>query len=160
MREQLLRLFHAPLGDEVGESPAGLFLEQVREIVGREVRGPGGVRERHDDVVVCYRVPERERYRIPERLREGGSLQERTAWASKARSIERAGRTGIQSCSPVGPAGYTGCMQEMLRGAREETTEAIQQKFFQIVRGETPDPYGWLQYVNAPAAAGSAPKGR
>jgi hypothetical protein len=80
-----------------------------------------------DDVVVCYRVPERERYRIPERLREGGSLQKRTAWASKARSIERAGRTGIQSCSPVGPAGYTGCMQEMLRGAREESSEAIQQ---------------------------------
>ena len=84
-------------------------------------------RSTDDDVVVCYRVPERERYRIPERLREGGSLQERTAWASKARSIERAGRTGIQSCSPVGPAGYTGCMQEMLRGAREETGEAIQQ---------------------------------
>lgn len=84
-------------------------------------------RSTDDDVVVCYRVPERERYRIPERLREGGSLQERTAWASKARSIERAGRTGIQSCSPVGPAGYTGCMQEMLRGAREETSEAIQQ---------------------------------
>ena len=84
-------------------------------------------RSTDDDVVVCYRVPERERYRIPERLREGGSLQERTAWARKARSIERAGRTGIQSCSPVGPAGYTGCMQEMLRGAREETSEAIQQ---------------------------------
>ena len=84
-------------------------------------------RSTDDDVVVCYRVPEGERYRIPERLREGGTLQERTAWASKARSIERAGRTGIQSCSPVGPAGYTGCMQEMLRGAREETSEAIQQ---------------------------------
>ncbi len=84
-------------------------------------------RSTDDDVVVCYRVPEGERYRIPERLREGGTLQERTAWASKARSIERAGRTGIQSCSPVGPAGYTGCMQEMLRGAREETSESIQQ---------------------------------
>jgi len=84
-------------------------------------------RSTDDDVVVCYRVPERERYRIPERLREGGTLQERTAWASKARSIERAGRTGIQSCSPVGPAGYTGCMEQMIRGAREESTEAIQQ---------------------------------
>jgi hypothetical protein len=84
-------------------------------------------RSTDDDVVVCYRVPERERYRIPERLREGGSLQERTAWASKARTIERAGRTGIQSCSPVGPAGYTGCMEQMIRGAREESTEAIQQ---------------------------------
>ncbi len=84
-------------------------------------------RSTDDDVVVCYRVPERERYRIPERLREGGTLQERTAWASKARSIERAGRTGIQSCSPVGPAGYTGCMEQMVRGAREESNEAIQQ---------------------------------
>jgi len=84
-------------------------------------------RSTDDDVVVCYRVPERERYRIPERLREGGTLQQRTAWASKARSIERAGRTGIQSCSPVGPAGYTGCMEQMIRGAREESNEAIQQ---------------------------------
>jgi branched-chain amino acid aminotransferase len=46
------------------------------------------------------------------------------------------------------------------RGRRGPVTEAIQQKFFQIVRGETPDPYGWLQYVNAPAAAGSTAKGR
>ena len=84
-------------------------------------------RSTDDDVVVCYRVPERERYRIPERLREGGSLQERTAWASKARTIERGGRTGIQSCSPVGPAGYTGCMEQMVRGAREESNEAIQE---------------------------------
>ena len=82
-------------------------------------------RSTDDDVVVCYRVPERERYRIPERLREGGSLQERTAWASKARSIERSGRTGIQSCSPVGPAGYTGCMEQIIRGAREESDEAL-----------------------------------
>ena len=85
-------------------------------------------RSTDDDVVVCYRVPERERYRIPERLREGGSLQERTAWASKARTIERAGRTGIQSCSPVGPAGYTGCMEQMIRDAREESDEAVQQQ--------------------------------
>ncbi len=46
------------------------------------------------------------------------------------------------------------------RGRRGPVTEAIQQKFFQIVRGDAPDPYGWLQYVNAPAAAGSTAKGR
>ena len=77
-----------------------------------------------DQVVVCKRVGEEERYRIPERLREGGSLQERTAWANKVRSIERVGRTGIQSCSPVGPAGYTGCMEQMINSAREESSEA------------------------------------
>lgn len=39
------------------------------------------------------------------------------------------------------------------RGRRGPVTEAIQQRFFQIVRGEAPDRHGWLQYVNAPEAA-------
>ena len=41
------------------------------------------------------------------------------------------------------------------RGRRGPVTEAIQQRFFQTVRGETPDTHGWLQYVNAPAEAAS-----
>ena len=85
-------------------------------------------RSTDDEVVVRKRVGEEERYRIPERLREGGTLQERTAWAKKVRSIERVGRTGPQSCSPVGPAGYTGCMEQMIRDAREESDEARQQQ--------------------------------
>ena len=35
-------------------------------------------------------------------------------------------------------------------------TEAIQQKFFQIVKGEAPDQYGWLQPVNTPALSAVA----
>ncbi|HTI41676.1 MAG TPA: branched-chain amino acid transaminase [Vicinamibacterales bacterium] len=47
------------------------------------------------------------------------------------------------------------------RGRRGPVTEAIQQRFFQIVRGDTPDAHGWLQFVNTPAAATSgAAKGR
>jgi branched-chain amino acid aminotransferase len=41
------------------------------------------------------------------------------------------------------------------RGRRGPVTEAIQQRFFQIVRGDAPDTHGWLQYVNAPAATTS-----
>ena len=52
-------------------------------------------RSTDDQVVVCKRVGEEERFRIPERLREGGSLQQRQAWANKVRSIERVGRTGL-----------------------------------------------------------------
>jgi branched-chain amino acid aminotransferase len=37
------------------------------------------------------------------------------------------------------------------RGRRGPVTEALQQRFFQLVRGEAPDPYGWLQPVNVPA---------
>ena len=39
------------------------------------------------------------------------------------------------------------------RGRRGPVTEAIQQSFFKIVRGETPDTHGWLQPINAPEAA-------
>ena len=39
------------------------------------------------------------------------------------------------------------------RGSRGPVTEAIQQRFFQIVRGDGPDTHGWLQFVNSPAAA-------
>jgi branched-chain amino acid aminotransferase len=45
------------------------------------------------------------------------------------------------------------------RGRRGPITEAIQQRFFAIVRGEAEDKYGWLQYLNQPAATGAA-KGR
>jgi len=41
------------------------------------------------------------------------------------------------------------------RGRRGPVTEAIQQRFFQIVRGDGPDTHGWLQFVNSPAAAGT-----
>ena len=40
-------------------------------------------------------------------------------------------------------------------GRRGPVTQAIQQRFFAIVKGEAPDPYGWLQYVHAPEAATS-----
>lgn len=43
------------------------------------------------------------------------------------------------------------------RGRRGPVTEAIQQRFFQIVKGEAPDPYGWLQPVNVPALSAVAP---
>jgi branched-chain amino acid aminotransferase len=39
------------------------------------------------------------------------------------------------------------------RGRRGPVTEAIQQRFFQIVRGEAADTHGWLQFVNSPAHA-------
>jgi branched-chain amino acid aminotransferase len=41
------------------------------------------------------------------------------------------------------------------RGRRGPVTEAIQQRFFQIVRGEAPDTHGWLQYVPTPVTVGS-----
>ena len=39
------------------------------------------------------------------------------------------------------------------RGRRGPITQALQERFYQVVTGETEDKWGWLQYVNAPASA-------
>lgn len=80
-------------------------------------------RSTDDEVVVCARKPEAERYRIPEKLRQGGSRQSRQAWAARAKSLEYVGRSGIQSCSPVGPGGHTGCLEQLIGTARAEARE-------------------------------------
>lgn len=80
-------------------------------------------RSTDDEVVVCARKPEAERYRIPERLRSSGSRQSRESWANKAIAFETYGRTGINSCSPVGPAGFTGCTQQLINQAFKERGE-------------------------------------
>lgn len=81
-------------------------------------------RSTDDAIVVCARKPESERYRIPERYRESGPRQTRQSWAQKAKSFEYVGRSGIQSCSAVGPGGNTGCLQNMIDRAKAEARDA------------------------------------
>jgi hypothetical protein len=80
-------------------------------------------RSTEDEVVVCARKPEGDRYRIPERYRQSGSRQSRESWANRAIAFETYGRTGINSCSPVGPAGFTGCTQQLINQAVQERRE-------------------------------------
>ena len=82
-------------------------------------------RSTDDEIVVCARKPEAERYRIPEALRQGGSLQSRQAWAARAKSFETVGRTGINSCSPVGPGGWTGCTEQVINQAFNDRGEQV-----------------------------------
>ena len=83
-------------------------------------------RSTDDEVVVCARKPEGERYRIPEKLRETGSRQSREAWANRAIAFETYGRTGINSCSPVGPGGWTGCTEQLINQAFNDREELVQ----------------------------------
>ena len=82
-------------------------------------------RSTDDEVVVCARKPESERFRIPERYRQAGPRQTRESWANKATAFETYGRTGINSCSPVGPAGFTGCSQQLVNQAFKERREEV-----------------------------------
>ena len=81
-------------------------------------------RSSNNEVVVCARKPEGERFRIPEKLRTGGPRQERQAWANRAKALETVGSTGTFSCSPVGPGGFTGCLTQVINQAKRERKEA------------------------------------
>ena len=104
-------------------APEPALAQRVNEII---VYGTDPCpRSTDDEVVVCARKPESERFRIPENLRQGGSLQSRQAWANRAIAFETSGKTGINSCSPVGPAGFTGCSQQLVNQAFKERREEV-----------------------------------
>ena len=77
-------------------------------------------RSTDDQVVVCARRPEAERYRIPEKLRQNGTRQQNESWASRSKVLETVGDTGTNSCSPVGPGGHTGCEIQVIKEARQQ----------------------------------------
>ena len=85
-------------------------------------------RSTDDQVVVCARRPEAERYRIPPKMRQSGTPQQMEAWAVKSKNLETVGQTGINSCSPVGPAGYTGCLTKVIQEAKGERKQTADQE--------------------------------
>ena len=74
-----------------------------------------------EEIVVCARKDEGERYRIPETLRSGGLGDAKNqAWSERVKSYEYVGASGTSSCSPTGAGGFTGCTQQLLRQAYAE----------------------------------------
>ncbi len=78
-----------------------------------------------DEIVVCNRLPEQDRYRVPQIFRGGDPLDPRNqAWLNRVTAMERVGRFGTDSCSPVGLGGFTGCTQQLVSGAKAEQKAA------------------------------------
>ncbi|HEX8624435.1 MAG TPA: hypothetical protein VF782_05080 [Allosphingosinicella sp.] len=73
-----------------------------------------------DTIIVCGREDEKERFRIPRALRGDPNDPKSQAWAARATALEYAGRSGIGSCSTVGPGGASGCFNQIVRQARAE----------------------------------------
>lgn len=78
-----------------------------------------------EEIVVCVRRDENERYRIPPELRDMRDLGANQSWLARSQAVEYVGRSGTMSCSPVGAGGFTGCTQELLRQAREDSNSAL-----------------------------------
>lgn len=73
-----------------------------------------------DEITVCARLPEDDRFRIPPNLRNDPNDPASQAWANRAIELSYAGRTGTDSCSTVGGGGFTGCFNQIVRQARAE----------------------------------------
>ncbi|HEX8412418.1 MAG TPA: hypothetical protein VF637_00825 [Sphingomicrobium sp.] len=82
-------------------------------------------RSADDEVVVCRRLPAEQRYRIPEVYRPVGTRQQSQSWSARSRAMTSVGATGTNTCSPVGPGGWTGCLQQQVRQANEELKEDV-----------------------------------
>ena len=70
-----------------------------------------------DEIVVCAREPESERFRIPRKLREQAKdRRAAAAWGARVAATEDATRfTRPDGCSPVGSFGQSGCTAAAIR---------------------------------------------
>ncbi|RZJ97303.1 MAG: hypothetical protein EOO76_19415, partial [Novosphingobium sp.] len=88
-----------------------------------------------DEITVCARKEESERYRIPEALR-GSDSPRNDAWNNKVLAYETVGRTGTQSCSPVGAGGALGCTQQLINRAYAEKGQDPSIRFGELIQAE------------------------
>jgi len=88
-----------------------------------------------DQITVCARKGESERYRIPEALRESRSPQN-DAWNNKVLAYETVGKTGTLSCSPVGGGGWSGCVNQMIATAYAEKKTDPSVRFGELIAEE------------------------
>ena len=89
-----------------------------------------------DEIVVCARKDESERYRIPETLRGDPNAASAQAWSERVRAYEYVGKTGTQSCSPVGLGGFTGCTDKLLTQAYAERGQDDSVNWGQLIEAE------------------------
>lgn len=88
-----------------------------------------------DEITVCARKDESERYRIPESLR-GIDQPTSEAWSNKVQAYETVGAFGTLSCSPVGAGGSLGCTQRLIDAAYAEKENSSEVKFSELIQKE------------------------
>ena len=89
-----------------------------------------------NEITVCARKGESERYRIPEVLRADPLSPKNEAWTDRVEAYETVGAQGIASCSPVGSGGATGCMARLIDTAYKERREGGDTRFGQLIETE------------------------
>jgi hypothetical protein len=62
-----------------------------------------------NEIVVCARMDEADRFRIPSSLRDDPNDPRNQAVSERIKAYEYVGASGTMSCTPSGAGGFTGC---------------------------------------------------
>lgn len=117
-------------GGVVAALPAAAQVEVApdgRRVVQMTVYGTDACPPSNDgEIVVCRKLPEEQRYRLPRDLRDPTNPKTGRSWANQGDSIREeaaASSGGIGSCSNVGPGGASGCNLRAIRANRAMAEE-------------------------------------
>lgn len=130
----LLAIVAPAAAQEAAQAPAGTGGEKVNLVI---VYGNDECpKATGDELVVCGRKEEKDRFRIPEPLRGDPNAPANQAWGERFKSLEYVGRSGTESCSPVGGGGFTGCFAQLSRLAKAERQQADNASWADLVAAE------------------------
>jgi hypothetical protein len=89
-----------------------------------------------DEIVVCARLSEGDRYRIPKKLRDVENTPVKEAWNNRVLAYEHVAASGTMSCSAVGAGGFTGCGLKDIDSAYAEKSQDIGLAFGRLIAEE------------------------
>jgi len=89
-----------------------------------------------DEIVVCARMGEADRYRIPTNLRGDPNDPRNQAMSERIKSYEYVAASGTMSCSPSGAGGFTGCGLAAINKAYAEKAQDPGITFGRLIAAE------------------------
>ena len=133
-------------------SVAFLALVAINPVMAQEPAGPAAPDEkinqlivygddacpesRGDEIVVCARMSEADRYRIPTSLRNDPNDLRNQAWSERVMAYEYVAASGTMSCSPSGAGGFTGCGLAAINKAYAEKAQDPGITFGRLIAAE------------------------
>lgn len=85
-----------------------------------------------DEILVVARLPENDRFRIPESLRWSDD-PENMAWARRVEKLDLIGNFGTMSCSTAGAGGFTGCTQQLINAFYADKRDGADVRFSELI---------------------------
>ncbi|WP_226017635.1 hypothetical protein [Novosphingobium sp. FKTRR1] len=86
-----------------------------------------------EQITVCARKDEGERFRIPAPLRDNPNASVNQGWTDRVKAYETVGAAGVASCSPVGASGASGCMAKLINAAYAEKKQSSDVQFGKLI---------------------------